>query len=147
MLKNKNERTRLVVDANAWISSLLSPGFRDRLDIVFDSKYSLVASESLFRELDRTIRKPYLVKQINQVDYKIFVSKLKGFAEFVEVHSTVEICRDPKDNYLLALAKDGNADYLMTGDDDLLVMKEFGKTKIVNLTEFEEQHNLQGVNQ
>jgi len=44
---------------------------------------------------------------------------------------------DPKDNFLLALAKDGNADYLITGDNNLLSLKEFGKTKIVTLSEFE----------
>jgi len=38
---------------------------------------------------------------------------------------------------LLALAKDGNADYLITGDKDLLTLKSFGKTKIVTLTDFE----------
>jgi len=38
------------------------------------------------------------------------------------------------------LAKDGNADYLITGDDDLLVLKEFEKTKIVSLSGFETAH-------
>jgi len=46
-------------------------------------------------------------------------------------------CRDPKDNFLLALAKDGNADYLITGDDDLRSMNQFEKTIIVKLNEFE----------
>jgi predicted nucleic acid-binding protein len=47
------------------------------------------------------------------------------------------VCRDPKDNFLLALAKDGLADYLITGDRDLLSVKKFGKTQIVTLNEFE----------
>ena len=46
------------------------------------------------------------------------------------------VCRDPKDNFLLALAHDGKADYLLTGDNDLLVMKKFGRTKIVKISEF-----------
>ncbi len=57
----------------------------------------------------------------------------------VDVRSKVELCRDPKDNFLLALAKDGDADYLITGDADLLVLKEFEKTKIVTLAEFEDR--------
>jgi putative PIN family toxin of toxin-antitoxin system len=62
---------------------------------------------------------------------------LRNSAELVDVHSVVEVCRDPKDNFLLALVKDGNADYLITGDDDLLVLETFEKTKIVTLTDFE----------
>ena len=137
MQKNKNRKTRLVVDANAWISSLLSPGFRDRLGIVFGAAYHLIVSEELFRDLASAIRKPHLVKKIKQVDYEPLVFLLRADAELVDVHSIVGICRDPKDNFLLALAKDGDADYLITGDDDLLVLKEFEETKIVTLTDFE----------
>jgi putative PIN family toxin of toxin-antitoxin system len=137
MPKNKNEKIRVVVDANGWISSLLSPGFRVRLEIVFGMEYQLIVSEQLFRELDRAIRKPSLERQINHADHEKLLFLLRTDAELVDVHSVVEICRDPKDNFLLALAKDGDADYLITGDEDLRVLKEFGKTKIVTLTDFE----------
>ena len=53
---------------------------------------------------------------------------LEEFAEFVEVKSKITTCRDEKDNFLLALAVDGNADFLITGDEDLLVLKEVNKT-------------------
>jgi len=96
-----------------------------------------MVSEELFRDLASAIRKPYLAKQISQADYESLVLQLRSDAELVDVHSTVEICRDPKDSFLLALAKDGNADYLITGDEDLLVLKKFGQTKIVKLNEFE----------
>jgi len=126
-----------VVDTNCWISSLLKPGFRVRLNIVFDSQYRLMVSEQLLRELGRAMRKPYLAKNISQADYELLVSQLRADAEIVDVHSIVEACRDPKDNFLLALAKDGNADYLITGDDDLRSMNQFEKTIIVKLNEFE----------
>ena len=45
-------------------------------------------------------------------------------------------CRDVKDNYLLALSKDADADYLITGDKDLLVLKQFENTLIVTLPQF-----------
>ena len=137
MQKNKNKKTRLVIDANAWISSLLKPRFRVRLYIVFGTTYHLMVSEELFRDLANAMRKPYLAKNIKQAEYEYLVSQLRTDAELVEVHSVIEACRDPKDNFLLALAKDGNADYLITGDDDLRSMKQFEKTKIVSLTEFE----------
>lgn len=50
--------------------------------------------------------------------------------------STLNFCRDEKDNFLLNLAVDGNADYLITGDKDLLVLEKIEKTKILTYSEF-----------
>jgi uncharacterized protein len=49
------------------------------------------------------------------------------------------VCRDSKDNFLLALAKDGKADYLLTGDKDLLELVQFGNTRIETLAVFLEE--------
>ena len=136
MQKNKNKKWRLVVDTNAWISSLLSPRFRDRLEVVFDTKYHLMVSERSFRELEQAVRKPHLSRRIVWADYMELVSQLRTDAELIDVRSVVEACRDPKDNFLLALAKDGNADYLITGDGDLLSMEKFENTQIVKISEF-----------
>jgi len=58
------------------------------------------------------------------------------FIDLVSVKSNVKVCRDSKDDFLLALAKDGKADYLLTGDKDLLEIKNFGKTIILTISEF-----------
>ena len=135
MKKSKN--WRIIVDANGWISSLLSLDFRIRIGVVFDAEYRVITSERLFGELENAIRKPHLEKRIDRTNYEQLISLLRRNTEIVDVHSTVDVCRDPKDNYLLALAKDGNADYLITGDGDLRVLKVFGKTKIVSIKDFE----------
>lgn len=70
------------------------------------------------------------------------LSKFDPFIDLIKVISNILVCRDPKDNFLLALSKDGKADYLLTGDKDLLDIKKFGKTKIISITQFfEEQKN------
>lgn len=58
----------------------------------------------------------------------------------VPVTSKVTVCRDPKDNFLLSLAKDGNADFLLTGDADLLVLEVFEKARICTIREFKDKH-------
>ena len=58
------------------------------------------------------------------------------FIDLKNVQSIVTICRDPKDNFLLALAKDSKANYLLTGDNDLLDIKKFDKTKIITINNF-----------
>ena len=133
----RNRQIRLVVDVNIWISSLMKLPFRDRTEVFFDSENLLLVSEELFDELNDAIHKPYPAKRIQRTDYEDLVSRLRTDAELVDVLSVVDACRDPKDNFLLALARDGNADYLITGDKDLRDMKVFEKTKIVTLNEFE----------
>ena len=50
--------------------------------------------------------------------------------------SKVNVCRDTKDEFLLALSKDGKADYLVTGDKDLLSLYRYRKTDIVTFSQF-----------
>lgn len=50
--------------------------------------------------------------------------------------SEVAVCRDPDDDYLLALAKDCEANYIISGDPDLQAIKTFGITEIVSMREF-----------
>jgi len=57
-------------------------------------------------------------------------------AILVEVEENVAICRDPKDNFLLALAQASKATHLITEDKDLLSLKSFAKTKIMTLAAF-----------
>lgn len=47
----------------------------------------------------------------------------------------ISICRDDDDNHLLALAKKSNADYIITGDKDLLDINKFEKTRIIRFRE------------
>jgi predicted nucleic acid-binding protein len=54
----------------------------------------------------------------------------------VQIKSKIKACRDPKDDFLLSLAVDGKATHLITGDKDLLILKKFGKTKILTATEY-----------
>jgi len=64
----------------------------------------------------------------------------RNIFEFVEVNSEVNICRDPNDDFILELCKDCNADYLVTGDNDLLVLEKFENTKIITFNKFIEMY-------
>ena len=63
-------------------------------------------------------------------------SHLNLFLQMIEVEGSVSVCRNTEDDFLLALAKDGKADYLITGDRDLLILEKFGKTKIKTFVVF-----------
>jgi hypothetical protein len=49
-------------------------------------------------------------------------------AVFISVFSNFELCRDPKDNFLLSLPQDRNATHLITGDKDLLILERVGSS-------------------
>ncbi|WP_339903769.1 putative toxin-antitoxin system toxin component, PIN family [uncultured Cyclobacterium sp.] len=63
------------------------------------------------------------------------------YADFVKVASKVIMCRDPKDNFLLNLAIDGKADYLVTGDKDLLILEKLKNTRIITFRSLLEEIN------
>ncbi len=60
-----------------------------------------------------------------------FLAALIDRSEVIEIVETVSACRDPKDDKFLEVAVNGRADYLITGDADLLALNPFRGTSIV----------------
>lgn len=73
---------------------------------------------------------------IGSNEKELIINKLQAGAIKIIPSRKVNICRDKKDNQVLDLCVVGKADYLVTGDKDLLVLKKFKKTKIVSPREF-----------
>ena len=135
----RNERkVRIVVDTNLWISFLMSLPTEQRLRrLLLSSKIDILFSREQFEELETTAKRRKFHRYFDSAQVDTLLQILVEIVEFIDVKSAVEICRDSKDNFLLALAQDGNANYLITRDNDLLILKQFGTTKVVTLKEFE----------
>ena len=135
-------RMRIVVDTNLWISFLLNPSMKQRLSrLLLSDEMDVLFSIELFDELETTAKRRKFRRYFDASHVDDLIEMLIEVAELVEVRSSVDVCRDPRDNFLPALAQDGVADYLITGDHDLLCLKKFGKTKIVTLKDFENMLN------
>lgn len=100
----------------------------------------LVFSKELLEEFISVIKRPKFRKIFTQNDTEKLIETIQYNAEFYNVKSQVNICRDVKDNFLLSLAKDATADFLITGDKDLLEIKTFYSTKIITMTDFLNEH-------
>ena len=87
------------------------------------------------------LQRPKFRKYITAENLTVFRAYLDTFPT-TPVTSAVELCRDPKDNFLLNLALDSQADYLLSGDEDLLVLGSVGSTSIMTLAEFAQQMGL-----
>jgi uncharacterized protein len=132
----KNNTLKLIIDTNLWVSFLISNTNRKLDALLIENKVILLFSEALITEVEQTISKPRLKKYFSENALQEMLEVFEPYIELIEVRSIVSVCRDPDDNFLLALAKDGKANYLITGDQDLLVLKKFGKTRIVTITAF-----------
>ena len=134
------KKLKVVIDTNLWISFLISKKY-DALDKLFALDYiTLIFSEELLEEFVEVAKRPKFQKYFSNTDLIILLSQIYTKAEFIDVQSDVIICRDEKDNFLLSLAKDGKANYLVSGDKDLLEIQKFEKTKIVTISEFLSSH-------
>lgn len=105
-------------------------------EILFSRKCILIFSEDLLNEFLTVIKRPKFRRFFSQEDTEDLIEAIQDYAEFVEVVSEVNACRDEKDNFLLSLSKDSIADYLITGDNDLLELKKYESTTIITITEF-----------
>ena len=131
------KRNRIIIDTNLWISYLITKGFK-RLDkLIFNDEARLVFSQELIDEFIEVSKRPKFKKHFSSDDVSSLLILFDTFGEFVKVKSNVNVCRDLKDNFLLSLSIDSQANYLITGDNDLLELKNFGKTIILTISDFE----------
>jgi putative PIN family toxin of toxin-antitoxin system len=136
----EDKSLRLIIDTNLWISFIISNKFNDLKPLLLANNCKILFSAELVKELEATITKPKLQKYFAENALEEMLSVFDPYINFIEVKSNVKICRDPNDDFLLALAKDGKANFLITGDNDLLVIGNFGKTEIVKIADFLERH-------
>jgi putative PIN family toxin of toxin-antitoxin system len=129
-------KNRIIIDTNLWISFLLSRNFPKLDQIILDKSTILLFSDELLEEFIDVAVRPKFRKFFSTEDLLILLNHIENNCEFVKIVSEISICRDSKDNFLLALAKDGHATYLITGDKDLTSIGKFEDTKIISIAEF-----------
>jgi putative PIN family toxin of toxin-antitoxin system len=128
---------RVVIDSNWYILFLIKKNDSRLNAVLFNYDIELIISAPLITELTNTIFKDKFRKYFSIEAATLFIDRLQERAISVAVVSPIkEWCRDIKDNYLLALSKDSKADYLITGDKDLLSLMRFEHTTILTLEQF-----------
>ena len=127
---------RIILDTNVLLSALLSERSppANLLNLWRRGRFSLLCCDAQLDELRRVTRYPKIRERLSPALAGRLINELRGLAEMIGDLPEVDICRDPWDNYLLALAEAGRAEYLVTGDKaDLLVMKRHGPAAIVTV--------------
>jgi putative PIN family toxin of toxin-antitoxin system len=125
---------RVILDANVLIAAVAGRGICESLLELCLEEHELIVSEELLGEVHRNLIKKIKLPNAVTTD---FCRLLKNNG-IVATPASVprEACRDPKDLYLLGLSKSAHAEYLVTGDKDLLECARYGATEIVTPRQF-----------
>jgi putative PIN family toxin of toxin-antitoxin system len=134
---------RALIDANVLISVLLSPSSTKPpvaiIDHAFERVVDLLVSETTIKEFrNKVATKPYLASRLTSDDVEAFISILTDSSTILpELREEIPtLSRDRKDDYLLLHAVASSAEFLVTGDKDLLVLEQIDETRIVSPAEF-----------
>ena len=125
---------KIVLDANVIIAAFATRGLCESIMEVCLSEHETVLSDGLLDEILRNLR----------LKIKLPANIVDNIGEFLREHANIsipatlpsDVCRDPDDIKILGLAVASNADYIVTGDKDLLVLKSFQSIPILNPRSF-----------
>ncbi len=134
---------RALLDANIFISYLLNPDRESPVVQIVKAgvrgRYVLLLPEMLLDEFsNRVLSKPYLEERIPHEALVKLSEILSSISETIpEIRNRIPaVTRDPKDDYLLAYALVGEADFLVSGDQDLLVLQKVKNCQIITPRDF-----------
>jgi len=119
------------LDTSATTSALIGGWFAIIADAVALRRVDLVCSDTLLLELADVLARPRIARFITAAGAQHVHELHLQAAVYLDAGPGPGICRDPSDDYLLALAAASRADYLVTRDQDLLVLQRYLDTEII----------------
>jgi putative PIN family toxin of toxin-antitoxin system len=134
---------RFVLDANIWISYLITEAEQKLIDIIADNNLTVFRCEELLVEVARVLNYPRLKRYNVDIPYAIRVVKRSTAPYDITYPIKRYIPLDKDDDYLIALALQTSSGFITSGDKNILLEKanlerKFKKLKILTKSEFEE---------
>ena len=126
----------VIFDTNLWISFLIRKELLSIDSYIEKGKIHLIFSEELLQEFVTVSQRSKFRNYFSASDIEDLLRIFDMYGKLVKVNTSINKCRDIKDNFLLNLAIDSKADYLVTGDLDLLALKKIGITEIITIKDF-----------
>ena len=125
---------KVVIDTNVFISGVVFGGVpREIINAWLDKKYVFCLSPELKAEIVIKLERKFLLPQNALINIK---EALDTYSQKYIPTQKVTLCKDPQDNFLLELAEEAKADYLVSGDKLVLILKQYKNTKIISPREF-----------
>jgi putative PIN family toxin of toxin-antitoxin system len=127
---------KVVLDTNTLISALGWEGKQQLiLNYCLGNKFKLLLSPEILKEIKEVLYR----KKFDFIDKEKkdeFIVLLSELTEIMEPNIEINICRDKADNKFIELAVSSNAKIIVSGDEDLLELKEYKDIKIMDANHF-----------
>ncbi len=125
---------KVVIDTNIFLSGLLFGGNPEKiLKRWVRKEFLLCISPQLQAEIVNKLRYKF---KVSQKFINTLLIDLNGHTKKFIPQTKISLVRDPGDNFLLELSEEAKANFLITGDKDLLTIKKYKQTKIVSPIEY-----------
>jgi len=124
-------------DTNIFISGTFWRGLpRRALHLGKQGKVEVVTCESLLDELRDVLTRPGKPFRLSAREANKVINNVRGYVRLVVPTRKVDVCRDPDDNLVIECALAGGAQYIVTGDPDLKVLRCFEEVEIIDVRTF-----------
>jgi uncharacterized protein len=131
------EKYKIVVDTNIFVSAFLgSRNAKLVLKDIINDEFILVMSTEQLNEIKLVLNREKFKKYITHDEVEEFIMLLSMKIIVPAIYEKITDCRDLKDNMILEEAVYGNAQYIITGDEDLLILNPYRWIKIMSMREF-----------
>jgi putative PIN family toxin of toxin-antitoxin system len=128
---------KLIIDTNLWISFLIGKRLSVLKSLLTNSDLTFFVCDKLLEEIQHISSKQKIRKYVGDDDIKNTFVIIDRFCKFAVIEQeAASPVRDMADLYLLSLADTVQADYIITGDKDLLTLQTHNQTKIVTYNDF-----------
>ena len=128
---------KVVFDTNVLVSAFVTEGVCTKLlGRAWRRQFELVTCPFILKELEAVLlKKLSATKGETRQVLRILAEAISALVQ--PVHPVSGICRDPNDDHILSCSVAAGADYLVTGDSDLLELREFRGIRIISPRDFE----------
>ena len=128
---------KAVFDTNVLIAAFLAEGICAKLLIRARRRdFDMILCDGILQEFKRVLKKKFAASP-HEMSEALLILSAAAQDILGQTDPIVPICRDSDDDLILACARDAVADYVVTGDEDLLVLKDFEGISILKPREFE----------
>lgn len=133
----KAKNIKVIFDTNVWISFLIGKQLSSIKEKIVSRHITIIVTEQLLSEIKLVTAREKLKKYFPKESVLELIELLETIGELIKIKPTHFNSRDPKDNFLLDLIDFSKADYLVTGDKDLIVLNPFKTATILTPADFE----------
>ncbi|MDX9715712.1 MAG: putative toxin-antitoxin system toxin component, PIN family [Dissulfurispiraceae bacterium] len=125
-----------VLDSNIFISAFLFNGKQRRIiESAIEGRFRIAISEGIIRELSRVLERPAFKLANSQI--KMLIAEIESISEICYPSEKVYgVCRDNDDHIILECAVAAEADFIVTGDADLLSLAVYKNISIIDSNDF-----------